>query len=263
MLAQLEHENMIEAMALAGANAEGAVVRRVDGVALIATGLPLRLFNQVIIERDDATVDAVGAAVGVTRGRGDQFLVNLRVGADDRLIPLMHQLGLAPLSEEPWMPGMALYPISTAARPDTAPDYLIRRVTDEAGIEHHIKTAAAGFELPESVLRSIMTPTMAQRAGVTAYVGYADDRPVSTGLGIRTGRTIGVYNVATLSAVRRRGYGAAMTARAVADGAAAGCDVAILQSSAMGYPVYERLGFRKVVEYVGYVDAAEGAPGSH
>jgi len=261
VLAQLEHENMIEAIALAGVNADGAVVRRVDGVALIATGLPLRLFNQVIIERDDALADAVGAAVGLTRARGDRFLVNLRVGADDRLIPLMHELGLAPLSEEPWMPGMALEPISAAAGPDKSSDHEIRQVMDEAGIEDHVKTAAAGFDLPESVLRSIITPAMAQRAGVAAYVGYTDDRPVTAGLGIRTGRTIGVYNICTLPAVRGRGYGAAMTARVIADGAAAGCDVATLQSSAMGYSVYERLGFRTVVEYMGYVDAADGAPG--
>lgn len=263
MQAQLEHENMIEAIALAGANVEGAVVRRVDGVALIATGLPLRLFNQVIIESDDALADAVRVAVGLTRARGDQFLVNLRVGADDRLIPLMHELALAPLSEEPWMPGMALEPISAAAGPDTTSDHEIQQVTDEVGIEDHITIAAAGFELPESVLRSIITPAMARRAGVAAYVGYTEDRPVTTGLGIRTGRTIGVYNVATLPAVRRRGFGASMTARVVADGAAAGCDVAILQSSAMGHSVYERLGFRTVVEYMGYVDAADGSPRPH
>ena len=32
---------------------------------------------------------------------------------------------------------------------------------------------------------------------------------------------------------------------------AAGCDVAILQASEMGRPIYERLGFRTVVEYDG------------
>ena len=38
------------------------------------------------------------------------------------------------------------------------------------------------------------------------------------------------------------------------DGVADGCSVAILQASDMGRPVYERMGFRTVVEYLGFVD---------
>ena len=53
-----------------------------------------------------------------------------------------------------------------------------------------------------------------------------------------------------------RGYGAAMTMRLAEDGAAVGCDIAILQASDMDKPIYERLGFRTVVEYLGYVDPA-------
>jgi hypothetical protein len=47
-----------------------------------------------------------------------------------------------------------------------------------------------------------------------------------------------------------------MTARVVTDGVSAGCDVAALQASAMGRPIYERLGFRSVVRYVAYIDPA-------
>ena len=47
-----------------------------------------------------------------------------------------------------------------------------------------------------------------------------------------------------------------MTMQIVDDGASSGCDVAILQASHMGYPIYERLGFETVVEYVGFVDPA-------
>ncbi len=52
---------------------------------------------------------------------------------------------------------------------------------------------------------------------------------------------------------------AAMTARVAADGVAAGCDVAILQASDMGRPVYERMGYRRVVQYMGYVEPESSA----
>jgi GNAT superfamily N-acetyltransferase len=106
--------------------------------------------------------------------------------------------------------------------------------------------------MPVARLEAIVTPKLVGSPAASLYVGYTDGVPVSTGLGYRTGRTIGVYNIATLESARRRGYGAAMTMRIVEDGAAAGCDVAILQASDMGKPIYERLGFRTVVEYFAY-----------
>ena len=259
-LARLEHENMIEALGAGGAQAPGARVEHIDGVALIATGLPIRLFNQVLVEGDSVRPDAIAAAVSVTRDRGDRFVVNLRSGVDDRYLPLMAQLGLVPLSAEPWMPGMALYPLPASGTVASAPGHEIRRVTDGSGIGDHIRTAAAGFGMPVAWLEAVVTEALAARPGATIYVGYSDGIPVTSGLGVRTGRTIGIYNVATVDAARRRGHGAAMTMRIVADGAAAGCDVAILQASDMGRSIYERLGFRTVVEYVGYVDPETLAP---
>jgi hypothetical protein len=50
-----------------------------------------------------------------------------------------------------------------------------------------------------------------------------------------------------------------MTAQVVADGVAAGCDVAILQASDMGRSVYERMGYRTVVDYMGYVEPETSA----
>jgi predicted GNAT family acetyltransferase len=80
-------------------------------------------------------------------------------------------------------------------------------------------------------------------------VGYADGVPVTTGFSVQTGETLGIFTIATVADARGRGYGAAMTAKLVAEGAAAGCTVAVLQASTMGRPIYERLGFRVVEEY--------------
>ena len=49
-----------------------------------------------------------------------------------------------------------------------------------------------------------------------------------------------------------------MTAHVVADGLVTGCDVAALQASEMGRPIYERLGFRTVVRYATYTDPVVG-----
>jgi GNAT superfamily N-acetyltransferase len=259
-LAALEHSNMVEAMTMFAANADGSLVRRADGVAVASTRLPFILFNQVLVDGPEATPAALAAGVDVMRQRGGPFVVNLRIGDDDRFATQMAELGLVPLSERPWLPGMALEPVPTDGSPPVPAGHEIRRVTDRAGLDDHVRTAAVGFDMAEEILRVIMAAAVLDRAEAAVYVGCTNGEAVTTGLGFRTGRTIGVYNIATVESARGRGYGAAMTRRVVADGGAAGCDVAILQSSEMGFPIYERLGFRTVVEYMGYVEPSPSEP---
>ena len=110
--------------------------------------------------------------------------------------------------------------------------------------------------MPEGLLRTIMGDPLPIDHDVAIYVGYADGQPVTSGLGARTGRTMGIFNIATVPGARKRGFGAAMTDRIALDALALGCDVAVLQASEMGRPIYERLGYRTVIEYVGFVDPA-------
>jgi predicted acetyltransferase len=62
-------------------------------------------------------------------------------------------------------------------------------------------------------------------------------------------RIAGVHNVSTLPEFRGRGLGEAMTWHAALDGRAEGCIASALQASAMGFPIYERMGYRHVVSY--------------
>jgi ribosomal protein S18 acetylase RimI-like enzyme len=261
-LARLEHANLIEIAMLFGSAVEGALVRRDDGVVVESTRLPFLLFNQIIVE-DDATPAALADAVRDMRVRDHAFVVNLRVGFDDRFVPQVRELGLVQLSKQPWMPGMAHGPITVDRSAPQPRGFEIRRETDWAGVETHIRTGAVGFGMPEDVLAAVFSPALLGRDDVSVYVGYADGEPVATGLGAVTDRTVGVYNIATVPEARGRGCGAAMTRRIMADGEAAGCDVAILQSSEMGYPIYERLGFRTVVEYMAWVEPGKSGEPAH
>lgn len=256
-LAALEHENFILSMSTAAAQVPGASTGRAGGVATFLSGHPLLLFNQIVPFGSGPEPGAIEDAIGVARERGHRYIVSLRQGVDDGVVATVVGMGLVPLDDDPWIPGMAMYPIppDAGASATVDPSLEIRRVDDAPGVEDHIVAAAAGFEMEEPLLRSIVTMRTLEAPGFDLYVGYVDGAPLVAGLGVRTGRAIGVYNIATAPAARRRGFGQAMTARVIADGAAAGCDVAILQASDMGRPIYERMGFRTVVEYVGYVEA--------
>jgi GNAT superfamily N-acetyltransferase len=259
-LAALEHENWIAYVTGVVSCTNSATVMRAGGVVTVLTGLPMDWFNQVLIEREEATPAAVLAGVAQARAGGDDFVVRLRDGIDDRFIPILTQAGMTPAAEETSMPGMVAFPIDHVAIAEHSfPELAIRRVTDAAGIDAHCEVVTAGFGSDPAVALGTACPDLLERSECAVYVGYADGDPVVSGLGWRTGRTIGVYSIATIESARRRGYGAAMTARVVADGVVAGCDVAALQASEMGRPIYERLGFRTVVTYAAYVDPVLGA----
>lgn len=107
----------------------------------------------------------------------------------------------------------------------------------------HALVAASGFEAPEELFLQLMTAEVLHRPGVRCYMGEVDDVPVVTGLGVTMGESVGIFNIATPPQYRGHGFGAAVTARAVADGLDSGACWSFLQSSPAGYGVYAHLGY--------------------
>jgi GNAT superfamily N-acetyltransferase len=255
--AALEHQNWIAYLTSVVRCADSGRVHRDGGTVTILSDIPFDWFNQVLVERPDAT--PAGLLAGVERGlahaRG--FVVRLRDGADDRFIPVLTGVGLMAEDEATITPGMVAFPISrdaiaAAGASSRLPGLEIHQVRDATGIDDHRKVVTEGFGSPPAVALGTTCAGLFDHPECAVYVGYVGGAPVVSGLGWRSGRTIGVYAIATISAARRRGYGAAMTARVVLDGLAAGCDLAALQASGSGRPIYERLGFRVDVRYVCY-----------
>ena len=256
--AALEHENWIAYLTGVATCSKTVEIRRIGGALAIRSSMPFDWFNQVLVGRHDATAsDLLTAARPATRG-GDVPIVRLRDGTDDRSIPELTAAG--------WIraeglgsktPGMVAFPIDHLA--GMAPDLLrfeIRRVADAAGLEDHRVVVTDGFGVSRSVAIETTGLDLLATPECTIYVGYADGLPVTSGLGWRSGRVIGVYAISTVPEARRRGYGEAMTVRVIADGIAGGCDVAVLQASETGRPIYERLGFRVDVSYIAYARSA-------
>ena len=145
---------------------------------------------------------------------------------------------------------MVAFPIDyDAMAAHASPELEIRRVTDAAGIDLHCQVVTAGFGSDPAVARGTACPHLLDAARVRRlrWLRRGETRRLGPRLADRP--DVGVYSIATVESARRRGYGAAMTAHVVVDGMGAGCDVAALQASAIGRPIYERLGFRTVVRY--------------
>lgn len=84
------------------------------------------------------------------------------------------------------------------------------------------------------------------------YVGYLDGVPVSTAELTIGGSVAGLYNISTLPAYRRRGFGRALTRQPLLDAQAHGYHTAILQAVEAGVNLYTHLGFTpfgQITEY--------------
>jgi GNAT superfamily N-acetyltransferase len=77
------------------------------------------------------------------------------------------------------------------------------------------------------------------------YAARIDRNAVACVGSIHHDRDCGIYLVATDPAARGRGLAGELVTAALQDARAAGCTTASLQSTAMGKPVYARLGFRE------------------
>jgi GNAT superfamily N-acetyltransferase len=240
-LAEREHAGAWRAFEVfATALPQGRMIHR-PGVAAAVTGSPNPLFNQAMVRDGGAGPDELAEVLDELASTGLRHTVVLRQAVDDRFTELLGRRGF---TSRVSTPGMALHPIPTAV-PDSTLD-----IRSGPGLfDEHRRLTAIGFEMAPEDVDSFMHSSVAHLDGVDLYVGYEDGEAVATALGFAREGTLTVFNVVTVPEHRGKGHGGAITMAAVAGGASRGCDVAALQSTPSGLPVYVRLGFETVVEY--------------
>jgi ribosomal protein S18 acetylase RimI-like enzyme len=125
------------------------------------------------------------------------------------------------------------------------PELTFVRVTDDDLLRAYadINSRAYGFPLEDG--RDGLAGSALWKSRVFAYLGLRDGVPVTCAAAIEADGRLFVALVATDPAWERRGYGEAVTRKALHEGArATGLTRATLHATAAGAPVYPRIGFR-------------------
>jgi GNAT superfamily N-acetyltransferase len=135
---------------------------------------------------------------------------------------------------------------------DEKDDLMIRKVATPEELRDFQEAGEKGFSLPTGAGPYVMTEQTFRLPEIEMFLGYSEGKPVCTSMLFQTGDIAGIYWVSTLPEYRRRGFGEAITLRAVIAGKNRGCTLANLQASAMGKPVYERIGFDNPYDYLAY-----------
>ena len=247
------HACFIETFRLCARISDRGAVEEEDGLVLTNTGSTVAELNPAFVTRPPADPSrAIERARAFYTRRGVSLILRATDDATaDAIAPTLAAHGFTPRR---LLPGLLLAPL--AGQIPDVPELSVEVVCDAATWRIYTDTLAAGFEVPRSQVEILDNPRLLTLPDVVLYLGLVEGVPVATAMRATSHRIAGIYNVATVPAYRRRGYGEALTWWATLDGVDAGCLGAYLQTSDAGLPVYRRMGYRTVFEYRSWVPPA-------
>jgi N-acetylglutamate synthase len=212
------------------------------------SGLPWPTLNSVWPRRTDADPADVAKLLDEIAASDLPFALVLRPGDPTALADVATARGMTPVGEVPVM-------AADTALDVRLPDGLSIRLLAPSEAPVFIRLFIAGFEFPVEVVERMVTEDILKNDSVRCYVGEIDGQPVATGMSVTTGAYTGLTNITTLPEYRGRGIGTAITARAVADGLAAGASWSWLMSSDDGYHLYASYGFQTIESWQFWISA--------
>jgi GNAT superfamily N-acetyltransferase len=223
----------------------GHVIHEVDGVVACLTGLDDDEQNTALVEREPEDAAATFAeAERVFRAHGRSLGVDVERGRHPDVDAALRAMGLEMVATRPAM-AMRVQDVDPAQVPDGVE---MVRVTEPGWLAELVEVEIGAFETDRAVAEGLLAPSQLSLPNVRLYAAFADGRAVAQAVTNTHGGAVGVFGVATLPGYRRRGIGTAITAFAI-DDVRDEADLAWLQSTEKGRPLYERMGFRPLSDW--------------
>ena len=255
-LMEAVEENLLGHVSFVQTHLPDMTAERRDGLVIVDSGLGSDTFNKVLGTRlpEDGADARIEEALAYIRGTGRRF--TWWVGPCSRPVDLEARLRRHGLQAEEYELGMTIDLETAPTQVDLPDGATIERVATEAQLADFAGLLAGLSEPPEhDVVRFferasslLLQPDCPMRL----YVAYLEGEPAAVSELFLGGGVAGVHMVATAEAFRRRGLGMALTWAALDEGRRHGLDTGVLQASAQGQPLYERLGFEPCGRFVEY-----------
>lgn len=212
-------------------------------VTAVSAGVPTPTFNRIFAFEPYETSELMDAVDWFT-DRDDPFWVTameaLREDIEDSFSDITYEQ-----SETP-QPGMARSLLSELPSPET--DAAIKVVTQASELAAWRTVAESVFDFSSETTRLITPVSVLDDEELQYFIGRVDDKPAACGILCMDESVAGVYVIGVDEAFRRRGIGKAMTWALLRAGQQGGAELGVLQSTEMGYPLYEQMGFETEVE---------------
>ena len=233
--------NLAEAFA-GTAERGGFRTARWDDAWAAGPGLPELLFNMVTLLRPITAETAAELTARLDRFFGESDGGPFSVWSAWPALTLA-ELGYEPIGEAPLM----VRP--PRGEPEPLPPELqiaeVRTADDLAIFEQTFIDGNPALAL-QPVRRGSVFAAGALGGPFRFWIGSVDGQPVTVAASCEHAGVIGVHHVATLQEARGRGYGGVITDWAARVNPSLS---AVLQSSDLGYSVYERIGFETVAHF--------------
>ncbi|GAB4216900.1 MAG: GNAT family N-acetyltransferase [Roseiflexaceae bacterium] len=226
-----------------------------DGAALlrIQTGIPVPIMNAVFRTRLEP--DQVGETIGTVR---DAFAAQALpflwwCGPSDRPAGLGAQLVAQGFHGDSPLPMMAIDLETLGEEGPLPPGTTIGLVDDEATLRAWCDIISVSFGFPPEVHDDFFALEtslgIGEVPGQYRYVARQNGVPVACSTLLLAAGVAGIYTVAVEPSARRQGLGAAITLAPLYDARRQGYRIGTLQATAMGQPVYRRIGFHDIAPF--------------